>query len=72
MTSTRRDRLGAIGHGRDRLGAADPVELVHPGEARRREHLVGDRAVGPGGTQTATASTPATRAGMALMSTLEG
>ena len=37
MTSTGRDRLGAVGHRGDRLGTADRVDLVDPGDGRRGE-----------------------------------
>ena len=72
MTSTGATDLGAVGHGGDRLGASDPVDLVHPGEARRRQHLGRDAAVGRGRNAKRDEPTPATRAGMAHMSTLEG
>ena len=34
----RRDRLGAVGECRDRLGAADRVDRIGPGRGRRGEH----------------------------------
>ena len=73
ITSTGGDRLGAVGERGDRLGAADRVDLVDPAERRGGE----DRRVragrpGPGGEATATRSTPATRAGIAHITTLEG
>ena len=46
MTSTRPDRLGAVGHGGDRLGAADAVHLVDTGHRRRGQRGVVDAPVG--------------------------
>ena len=48
MTSTGFDRLGAVGHGRDGLGPAHPVDLVDPGHRRGGQGGVVDPAVGPG------------------------
>ncbi len=42
----RPDRLGAVGHGRDGLGATDPVDLVDPGDPGGRQCRVVDPAVG--------------------------
>ena len=44
----RRDRLGAVGHGRDGLGPTHPVDLVDAGHRRRRQCGVVDSTVGPG------------------------
>ena len=43
-----RDALGAIGEGRDRLRAADPIYGIDAGDARRREDRRGHAAVAPG------------------------
>ncbi len=45
----RSDRLRAVRQGRDRLRAADPVDLVDADEGSRRERGRGDTAVGVGG-----------------------
>jgi hypothetical protein len=42
----RRDGLGPIGQRRDRLGAADPVDLGHPGAARGGQDQGIERTVG--------------------------
>ena len=42
----RADRLGAVGHGGDRLGSAHAVDLVDPGHRRRGQGRVVDAAVG--------------------------
>ncbi len=67
----RRDRRRAVGERRDRLRAADPVDLVDPdhlggGENQRVQHAAGV------GTVMTSRSTPATFAGMAFISTEEG
>ena len=44
----RPDRLGAVGHGRHRLGAADPVHLVDAGDGGRGQGRARHPPVGPG------------------------
>ena len=69
----RSDRLGAVGEGEDRLRAAHRVDLVDPAERGGGEdQRVRARPSGPGGEASATRSTPATRAGIAHIRTLEG
>ena len=68
----RGDRLGAEGEGEDRLGAADRVDLVDLAERSGGEHQRVEAAVGSGGEASAIRSTPATRAGIAHISTLDG
>ena len=61
----RPDGLGAVGHGGDRLGAADAVDLVDAGQGRQPPGS--RRATCPlarsGGTHSTIWPTPATRAG---------
>ena len=65
----RADAGGAVGQRRDRLGAADPVDLVDPGAARRRPAPAGAaRRPAPARTSRC-GSTPAIRAGSAFIST---
>ncbi len=66
------DGGGAVGHGPDGLGAADPVHLADAGDGRRSQRGVVDPAVGGRGTLSAMSATPATRAGAAHMRTVEG
>ena len=68
-----RDRLGPVGEGGDGLGAADRVDGVGAGDGGGREHDVGrpDRR-GRAGRRRATWATPATRAGITVMSTVDG
>ena len=69
----RDDRLGPVGEGEDRLGAAHRVDLLDPAERGGGEHQPGAGCPsGPGGEARAMRSTPATRAGIAHISTLEG
>ena len=72
MTSTRRYGLGAEGHGRHGLGATHAVHLVDAGDGRGRQGLGGDGAIGPRRHAQDQLVTPATRAGAAHMSTVEG
>ena len=68
----RRDRRRAPGHRRHRLGAADAEHLTHPGAPRRRQHQRVQHAAGAGHAHAQPRATPATRAGMAFISTEEG
>ena len=62
----------AEGHRGDRLGAADGVQVGDAEQAAGGGDAGGDAAAGRGGEQTTTRPTPATCAGMAVMSTDDG
>ena len=66
------NRLGAMRDGADRLRPADRHDLVGACDLRRASTMSGTLPSGPGGTHTTICSTPATRAGTAVMSTVEG
>ena len=69
----RRHAARAVGHGGDRLGPADPVHLVHPGDGGGAQRgRVDPCRRRPAGTHRAMLPTPATRAGAAHMRTVEG
>ena len=68
----RRDAGGAVGQRRDRLGAADAVDLGHAGAARRGQHQRVEHAVRASARTWRSAPTPAARAGMAFISTEDG
>ena len=66
------DGGGPVGHGPDRLGAADPVDLADAGDGGRRQRGVVDLAVARRRHAERDAPTPATRAGAAHMRTVGG
>ena len=66
ITSTRGDRLGAVGERGDRLRAAHRVDLVDAAQRARGQ----DRRVRAPGAQTTTSSTPAARAVTTPMTTV--
>ena len=68
----RRDRRGAVGERRHRLGAADAVDLVDAGERGGRQHQRVEPAVGRRHHHHERARTPATLAGTAFISTEDG
>ena len=73
ITSTARDRLGAVGEGGDGLGAADGVHGVGAGDGRGGQHDVGHGAVGPGRhAHRRPRARPATLAGITVISTVDG
>ena len=68
-----RDRGRAEGHGRDRLGAADGIQVVDAEEPAGGGHAGGHAAVAAAAaSRRRCGSTPATCAGMAVMSTDDG
>ena len=71
MTSTAADRLGAVGHGRDRLRAADAYTSSTPASAAAARMPAATVPSGSGGEHSTTSATPATRAGIAVISTVE-
>lgn len=67
-----RNGLGTVrqrGHG---LGAAHHIDFVHAAELGRRERIGANQTIFCGGVTMTTRSTPATLAGMAFISTVEG
>ena len=68
----RRDRRGAIGERRDRLRAADAIDLVDAGELGRRQHQRAELAVRRRHHHDERAARPATLAGTAFISTEDG
>ena len=62
-----RHRRGAVGQRRDRLGAAELEHAIDAGQLRRQQRL-GRRA----GVTITISRTPATRAGIAVISTDDG
>ena len=66
-----RNGLRAVGERRHRLGTADAQHAMHAGEMRGREHERIDPSSGVGAVMTIS-PTPATDAGIAVISTLDG
>ncbi len=71
ITSTGADGLGAVGEGADGRGTADPVHLVDPGERGGGQDAGATVPSGCGEVTRTTSGTPATLAGMAVMSTVD-
>ena len=66
------DGLGAVRERGDRLRAADAVHLVDAGECGSGQRRRGDCAVGTGRDAQRDLGTPATGAGIAVISTVDG
>ena len=72
ILSTRANGLGAVGQRGDGLGATDREGAVHPSETHGGQHMGVARAVGRRHPRAITSATPATLAGIAVISTVDG
>ena len=66
------DGLGAVGEGGDCLCSPDGKHPIHTSDSGSCEDDGSYRTIGAGGVTRMTSRTPATRAGMAVIKTVEG